>query len=76
MRGLSADKGINTIPEYFNSHLATNADGTQISGAGTLISEKVAQNTVNGNPKTGCTTPKTGPLAAAGAPAPRRDFAR
>ena len=49
MRGLSADKGINTIHEYLNSRLATNADGTQISGAGTLISEKVAKNTVKGD---------------------------
>ena len=49
MRGLSADKGINTIHEYLNSRLATNPDGTPINGAGTLISEKVAKNTVHGN---------------------------
>jgi hypothetical protein len=49
MRGLSADKGINTIHEYLNSRLATNSDGSQIDGAGTLISEKVAKNTVHGN---------------------------
>ena len=49
VRGLSADKGINTIHEYFNSALARNADGTPIEGAGTLVSEKVARNTINGN---------------------------
>ena len=49
VRGLSADKGINTIHEYLNACLATNSDGTQISGAGTLISDKVAKNTVHGN---------------------------
>jgi hypothetical protein len=48
MRGLSADKGINTIHEYINSALATNLDGTTIDGAGTLISEKVARNTISG----------------------------
>ena len=34
MRGLSADKGINTIHEYVNSTLAQNSDGTAITGAG------------------------------------------
>ena len=49
MRGLLADKGINTIHEYLNSTLAQNSDGTAIEGAGTLFSEKVAKNTVSGN---------------------------
>ena len=49
MRGLSADKGINTIHEYLNSCLATSPDGAKITNPGTLISEKVAKNTVNGN---------------------------
>ena len=49
MRGLSADKGINTIHEYLNSTLEQNSDGTAIEGAGTLVSDKVAKNTVSGN---------------------------
>ena len=48
-RGFSADKGISTIHEYFNACLSVNADGSDIEGAGTLISDKVARNTVNGN---------------------------
>ena len=49
VRGLSADKGISTIHEYFNSALALNSDGTRIEGAGTLVAEKVVKNTINGN---------------------------
>ena len=49
MRGLSADKGISTIHDYINAHISTNSDGTTIEGAGTLIVEKVAKNSVSGS---------------------------